>query len=66
LLTSPLRIPRPRLIDFITGIKTSPHVHIIHVDTTLDTQAWQPSPSVAIKHGVWLIVPALSSCSAKV
>jgi predicted nucleic acid-binding protein len=41
LLTSPLRIPRPRLIDFITGIKTSPHVHIIHVDTTLDTQAWQ-------------------------
>jgi predicted nucleic acid-binding protein len=41
LLTSPLRIPRPRLIELIRGIKTSPHVHIIHVDTTLDGQAWQ-------------------------
>ncbi|WP_129677578.1 type II toxin-antitoxin system VapC family toxin [Candidatus Chloroploca sp. Khr17] len=41
LLTSPLRIARPRLIGFITGIKTSPYVHIIHVDTTLDLQAWQ-------------------------
>jgi uncharacterized protein len=29
------------LINFITGIKTSPYVHILHVDNTLDTQAWQ-------------------------
>jgi predicted nucleic acid-binding protein len=41
LLTSPLRIHRSRLIEFITGIKTSPHIHIVHVDTTLDDQAWQ-------------------------
>ena len=41
LLTSPLRIPRPRLIDFMTGIKNSPYVHLIHVDTTLDAQAWE-------------------------
>jgi uncharacterized protein len=40
LLTSPLRIPRPRQIAFITGIKTSPHVEVIHIDTTLDAQAW--------------------------
>lgn len=40
LLTSPLRIPRARQIEFITGIKTSPHVQIIHVDATLDAQAW--------------------------
>src|SRR6266496_3165305 len=40
LLTSPLRIPRPRQIEFITGIKTSPHVQIFHVDATLDAQAW--------------------------
>lgn len=40
LLTSPLRIPRPRLIAFITSIKTSPHVRIIHIDATLDAQAW--------------------------
>lgn len=40
LLTSPLRIPRPRQIAFITGIKTSPHVQIIHIDSTLDAQAW--------------------------
>ena len=40
LLTSPLRIPRARQIEFITGIKTSPHVQVIHVDATLDAQAW--------------------------
>src|SRR5712691_1265997 len=41
LLISPLRIPRPRLIAFIEGVKASPHVEIVHVDATLDAQAWQ-------------------------
>jgi predicted nucleic acid-binding protein len=41
LLTSPLRVPRPRLIGFINSIKTSPHVEIIHIDEVLDQQAWQ-------------------------
>jgi predicted nucleic acid-binding protein len=41
LLTSPLRIPRPKIIAFINGLKTSPYVEIVHVDTMLDQQAWQ-------------------------
>jgi pimeloyl-ACP methyl ester carboxylesterase len=41
LLLSPLRIPRPRLTAFIEGLKASPHVEIVHVDPTLDAQAWQ-------------------------
>ncbi len=40
LLTSPLRIPRPQIIAFINGLKTSPFVEIVHVDPTLDAQAW--------------------------
>jgi predicted nucleic acid-binding protein len=40
LLTSPLRIPRPQIITFITGLKISPFVEIVHVDPTLDAQAW--------------------------
>lgn len=41
LLTSPLHVPRPSLIAFIEGLKTSPHVEVIHVDSMLDEQAWQ-------------------------
>jgi len=41
LLTSPLGIPRTKIIAFITGLKTSPYVDILHVDATLDAQAWQ-------------------------
>jgi hypothetical protein len=41
LLLSPLRIPRPRLIAFIEGLKASPHVDIVHMDLALDAQAWQ-------------------------
>ena len=41
LLTSPLRIPRLSVIAFIERLKVSPHVVIVHIDTTLDQQAWQ-------------------------
>jgi predicted nucleic acid-binding protein len=41
LLISPLRIPRPQIIAFIAGLKAAPHVDIVHVDPTLDAQAWQ-------------------------
>lgn len=41
LLTSPLRIPRPTIIAFINSLKTSPHIEIVHVDASLDEQAWQ-------------------------
>ncbi|MBC8229492.1 type II toxin-antitoxin system VapC family toxin [bacterium] len=41
LMSSPLRIPRPRAIAFIEALKTSPHVEIIHIDFTMDEAAWQ-------------------------
>lgn len=41
LLTSPLRIPRPTIITFINSLKTSPYVEIVHIDATLDEQAWR-------------------------
>lgn len=41
LLTSPLRIPRPEIIAFIDGLKSSPYIEIVHIDPTLDDQAWQ-------------------------
>ena len=41
LLTSPLRITRPAIIAFINGLKTSPYIEIIHINTALDEQAWQ-------------------------
>ncbi|MEW6609110.1 MAG: PIN domain-containing protein [bacterium] len=41
LMTSPLRIPRTRVIAFIAGLKNSPYVEVVHVDLRLDEQAWQ-------------------------
>lgn len=41
LLTSPLRVPRPRLIGFVNSIKASPYVEVVYVDAALDQQAWQ-------------------------
>ena len=41
LLTSPLRIPRPAIIAFLNSLKTSPYIDIVHIDVTLDEQAWQ-------------------------
>jgi len=41
LLTNPLRIPRTTVVAFIEGLKSSPHVEIVHVDAALDAEAWQ-------------------------
>jgi uncharacterized protein len=41
LLTSPVRAPRAKIIGFISGLKSSPYVDIIHIDAMLDSQAWQ-------------------------
>ena len=41
LLISPLRVPRPQIIAFVDGLKASPHVDIVHIDSILDAQAWQ-------------------------
>ncbi len=40
LLTSPLRIPRNQIIEFINSLKNSPLVEIVHIDVTLDNQTW--------------------------
>lgn len=40
LLSSPLRLPRRKSIDFIEGIKSSSLVDVIHVDEDLDSTAW--------------------------
>jgi predicted nucleic acid-binding protein len=41
LLISPLRVSKPRIIEYIEGLRTSPYVEIIHIDPTLDQQAWK-------------------------
>ncbi len=41
LLTTPLRIPRAVIIEFTASLTASPFVEIIHIDPTLDEQAWQ-------------------------
>lgn len=40
LLTSPLRIPRPSVVQLIDGLKNSPFVEIVPVDLALDADAW--------------------------
>jgi predicted nucleic acid-binding protein len=41
LMTSPPRISHPAIVAFIEGLKASPYVEVVHVDTSLDAQAWQ-------------------------
>jgi len=41
LLTSPFRVPRIKIIPYVDGLRSSPHVEVAHVDTQLDEQAWQ-------------------------
>lgn len=40
LLSSPLRIPRSRAVDFINSIRTSSVVDIVHINQQLDSRAW--------------------------
>lgn len=41
LLTSPLRIARPRIVAFIDRLRDSRHVEVVHVDAGLDQDAWE-------------------------
>ena len=41
LLTSPLRLSRPRVIEIVEGIKVSPFFEIIHIDEGLDKKTWE-------------------------
>ncbi len=39
LLSSPLRIPRPKAIAFIQSLRTSPYVDVMHISKEIDTKA---------------------------
>lgn len=41
LMTSPMRFHRPRIIEFINGIKQSSFFDIIHVDEDSDAKSWE-------------------------
>jgi predicted nucleic acid-binding protein len=41
LLTSPFRISRPRIIEYVDVVKQSPSVDLVHIDHGLDNQAWK-------------------------
>ena len=40
-MTSPLHIPRQKTIAFVESLKTSPYVEVLHIDMSLDEEAWQ-------------------------
>ena len=40
LLNSPMRYPREQAVDFVNGIKNSKFVRVVHIDETLNAQAW--------------------------
>ncbi len=40
LMTSPMRFHRPRIIEFINGIKQSTFFDIIHIDEDFDAKSW--------------------------
>jgi uncharacterized protein len=41
LLTSPLRLPRPTIIELLEGLKVSPYAEIVHIDESMDQETWQ-------------------------
>ena len=40
LLNSPMRYPREKAVHFVNGIKNSKFVRVVHIDETLDNEAW--------------------------
>ena len=40
LMTSPLRMPRPQQVTTIETIKTASWVEVVHIDPTLEVEAW--------------------------
>ena len=59
LLTSPLRIPRPRQIPFLTDLRTVSWVHVVAIDSALETLAWQLWASRPDKN--WTLVDCAAS-----
>ena len=58
LMTSPMRFHRPRIIEFINGIKQSPFFDIIHIDKDLDAKSWDLLSNRADKN--WSLVDCSS------
>jgi uncharacterized protein len=58
LLSSRSRISREQIIAFVDALKTTPHVEIIHIDTSLDAMAWTLLKSYIDK--AWSLVDASS------
>lgn len=52
LLTSPLRLSRPRVIEIVEGIKASPFFEIIHIDENSDKRTWELLKNRPDKNGV--------------
>lgn len=58
LLASRSRIPRQEIILFVDTLKTTPYIEIIHIDITLDNEAWKLLKKRMDKD--WLLVDASS------
>ncbi len=58
LFTSPLRVPRPRQIQYIEAIKAASYITVIHIDADLDAAAWALLKTRLDKK--WSIVDAAS------
>ncbi|NCO39100.1 MAG: VapC toxin family PIN domain ribonuclease [Armatimonadetes bacterium CG_4_10_14_3_um_filter_66_18] len=41
LFTSPLRVRRPAVIEFVRRLKASSQIEIVHIDPQQDAQAWE-------------------------
>jgi hypothetical protein len=59
LLTSPLRVPRPAIVSFIEGLKSSPYIQVVHVDALLMNRRGNCSRPDRTRCGVWSIAPVL-------
>jgi uncharacterized protein len=58
LLHSPLRRPRPQIVEIVDTIKTTPYVKIIHIDIEMDLAAWKLCKSRLDK--TWSLVDCTS------
>jgi predicted nucleic acid-binding protein len=58
LMTSPMRFHRPRIVEFINGIKQSTFFDIIHIDKDFDAKSWNLLSNRADKN--WSLVDCSS------
>ncbi len=58
LFSSPIRVPRPRVIEIIEAIVTSRHVEVVHIDAGLHERAWMLLKSRSDK--AWSLVDCTS------